>query len=271
MRSRIESHARAAIAFTLLCVCGPASAAPHDPAASAATPGRAEIARAIETVKADPNLATERTIKTLRWKASTPRGSTRLPGWLSWLGDLLSWIGGLFAWLGESIRVLVWCAAAALAGWLVVYLSRLARTRLAASDLDTFVAPTHVRDLDIRPETLPDDVGAAARQLWERGEERAALALLYRGMLSRLAHVHRVPIRDSSTEGDCLTLAARTLDAARLEYTTRLVRTWQRATYGGLSIDTAVIHELCAQFDVHLAQPQATEQQPSGFASGAAA
>ena len=44
-----------------------------------------------------------------------------------------------------------------------------------------FVAPSHVRDLDIRPESLPDDVGAAALALWQRGEQRAALALLYRG------------------------------------------------------------------------------------------
>src|SRR4029079_6929748 len=88
-------------------------------------------------------------------------------------------------------------------------LSRIARARLVeANSDDGFVAPTHVRDLDIRPESPTDDIGAAARQLWDRGEQRAALALLYRGMLSRLAHVHRVPIRDSSTEGDCVELAS---------------------------------------------------------------
>ena len=132
--------------------------------------------------------------------------------------------------------------------------------------------PTHVQDLDIRPESLPPDIGAAARELWDRGEQRAALALLYRGLLSRLAHVYEVPIRDSSTEGDCLTLAARKLDAGRLDYATRLVRTWQRAIYGGLSIDDALVHELCAHFDIHLAQPQPSAEPPrAGFASGAAA
>ena len=55
--------------------------------------------------------------------------------------------------------------------------------------------------------------GCAA--LWDRGDHRAALALLYRGLLSRLVHVHRVPIRDSSTEGDCLALAARCLTPRR--------------------------------------------------------
>src|SRR5919112_1947121 len=158
----------------------------------------------------------------------------RPTGWLSWLG-------GLVVWMGESARVLVWCAALALAGLVVVYLSRVARTRLMASDEDTFVAPTHVRDLDIRPESLPDDIGAAARQLWERGEQRAALALLYRGMLSRLAHVHRVPIRESSTEGDCVALAQAQLPD-RSEYVARLVRVWQRLGYGHESVESATVY-----------------------------
>ena len=109
-----------------------------------------------------------------------------------------------------------------------------------------------MQDLDIRPESLPPDIGAAARALWERGEHRAALALLYRGMLSRLAHVHEVPIRDSSTEGDCLALAARKLDAARVAYVTQLVRTWQRVMYGGMSIEDGVAHELFAGFAQNL-------------------
>ena len=45
---------------------------------------------------------------------------------------------------------------------------------------------------------------------------------------------YEVPIRDSSTEGDCLMLAARVLETRRTDYATRLVRTWQRAIYGGL-------------------------------------
>ena len=217
----------------------PASAAQEAPPPAGA-PDRAAIARALETVKADPNLATERTIKTLRWKLKPSDRSSKRPAWLSW-------IAGLFAWLGESIRVLVWVAALGLAGLLAIYLARIARTRLASAGADTFVAPTHVRDLDIRPESLPDDIGAAARQLWERGEQRAALALLYRGMLSRLAHVHRVPIRESSTEGDCLELASAQLPA-RSEYLARLVRAWQRLGYGHEPVDSTTVYSLCDDF-----------------------
>ena len=56
------------------------------------------------------------------------------------------------------------------------------------------------------PRSLPADIGAAARALWDRGERRAALALLYRGLLSRLVHVHRLPIRDSRPKATALRL-----------------------------------------------------------------
>ena len=237
----LTAQAAAIVAALLILIAVPAYAAPQ-PAAARDVPTRDEIARAIETVKADPNLATERTIKTLRWRGATPKGPAKFPGWLAW-------IASLFAWIAESTRVLIWCTALLLAGMVVVYLSRIARTKLAAAaEDDGFVAPTHVRDLDIRPESLPDDIGAAARQLWERGEQRAALALLYRGMLSRLAHVHRVPIRDSSTEGDCVALATAQLPD-RSEYVARLVRVWQRLGYGHETVDSEVVHGLCDEFD----------------------
>jgi hypothetical protein len=132
---------------------------------------------------------------------------------------------------------------------LLVFLVRLARGwRRTPSLAKRFVAPSHVRDLDIRPESLPDDIGAAAAALWDRGNQRAALALLYRGAVSRLVHAHGVPIRASSTEGDCLTLAGPQLDSTAAEYFSRLVTTWRNAVYGGLSPTTSVVHELCSRF-----------------------
>ena len=239
----LKRQVAAIVATLALFTAVPAHATPpQQPTPSHETATRDEIARALETVKADPNLATERTIKTLRWRSTTSNKRVKFPGWLAW-------IGSLFTWIAESTRVLIWCGALLLAGMVVVYLARLARTKLAqAANEDGFVAPTHVRDLDIRPESLPDDIGAAARQLWERGEQRAALALLYRGMLSRLAHVHRVPIRDSSTEGDCVALATAQIPD-RSDYVKRLVRVWQRLGYGHETVDSEVVHGLCEEFD----------------------
>jgi hypothetical protein len=212
-----------------------------------------QIDRAVEKLKQDPNLASEKTVRSLSWERdeNKPRKKSRWPEWFSWIGDL-------FGWLGEVSQMLMWLVIAGIVALLAVFLVRVFTSGRGPRLTKSFTAPTHVQDLDIRPESLPPDIGAAARALWDRGEQRAALALLYRGLLSRLAHVYEVPIRDSSTEGDCLTIAARTMDARRLDYATRLVRSWQRAIYGGLSIETAVVHELCANFDVHLERPMET-------------
>ena len=236
-------------AATMFIATLPLIAAPQVTPAGDRQPNEAEIARALDAVKADPNLAAVRTIKMLRWKdADTPKPN-KVPAWLTW-------IVGLFRWLDQSARFLVWGLVAVLVALLLGYIARLGgRGREQTSGERDSLAPSRVFDLDIRPESLPDDVGAAARLLWDRAEHRAALALLYRGMLSRLAHVHHVPIRDSSTEGDCLDLAAQHLPLTKSEYASRLVSAWRRAVYGREAISTEIVHRLCEGFSSALDRP----------------
>jgi hypothetical protein len=211
-------------------------------------PSEAEIARALDAVKADPNLAALRTIKMLKWKdADTPK-----PNSAPWL----TWIVGLVRWLDQSARFLVWGVVSVLLVLLIGYIASFeGRSRGDTTADRASAAPSRVFDLDIRPESLPADVGAAARLLWDRTEHRAALALLYRGMLSRLAHVHQVPIRDSSTEGDCLDLAVQYLSPMKSEYASRLVGAWRRAVYGREVITTEIVYRLCDGFSSALDRP----------------
>lgn len=246
MRSRSRACVLTACRLALLALLAgyAAPAAVAQPAAR--PPDDAEVARALEQVKADPNLATQRTIKTLQWKDSGAPPSRR-PAWVEW-------VLGFFRWLDQTTRVLVWAAVAALAAMLAFYIVRTVRSWESAAPAGEFTAPTHVQDLDIRPESLPPNVGAAARALWDRGEHRAALALLYRGLLSRLAHVHQLPVRDSSTEGDCLALSARIGGPGR-DYAARLIVLWQAAVYGHFEADTLVVHALCDGFAPALDPP----------------
>jgi hypothetical protein len=186
----------------------------------------------------------------LRWKETEP--ATDEPWWWEWANAIARWFRGLFDWLAASGRYLVWVLGALLAALLALYVARLVRTGGLPSVPQSFVAPSHVRDLDIRPESLPHDVGSAALALWERGEQRAALALLYRGLLSRLVHVHAVPIRASSTEGECLALARPRLGEPSARYAARLVETWAAAVYGGLTPDGGAVRALCREFGVAL-------------------
>jgi Domain of unknown function (DUF4129) len=226
----------------------------------ASQPSDEEITRALDGVKADPNLAALQTIKMLRWKdRDAPKPSTT-PEWLKWIAEL-------FRWFDQSARFLVWGVVALLAILLMGYVASFVSRRGAVTVRDPgIVAPSRVFDLDIRPESLPDDIGAAARLLWDRSEHRAALALLYRGMLSRLAHVHQVPIRDSSTEGDCLDLAVQHLPPTRSEYASRLIGAWQRAIYGREDIRTDLVYRLCDGFSSAL-----DRTSPLGAGPGTAA
>jgi hypothetical protein len=210
-------------------------------------PADDDIAAAVEKLKADPNLSQERKTRVLRWvRDDTPQPKRR--------SGFARWIMNFFVWLGQLSRALMWVVGGLLAlalAWLVLRMIKEVGPIGADKRL---VVPTHVRDLDIRPESLPDDIGAAAFDLWQRGEHRAALALLYRGLLSRLAHVHEVPIRDSSTEGDCLALASRHLPPERRDYVARLIQVWQHATYGGHDPQTDAVQALCVGFDAALAR-----------------
>jgi hypothetical protein len=258
VRSRTKRNARLLCAALALSATLALAAQKPDatlPVADGHSPTSDQIKEALEQVRADPNLSPVRKINTLKWVDEPEKKKRRNMRWPAWL----SWFGGLFSWLSQSSRTLVWILAAALVGMLIIYIARLMRGRDLGARSERFVAPSHVRDLDIRPESLPDEIGTSARALWDRGEHRAALALLYRGLLSRLVHVYNVPIRDSSTEGDCLALAVPHLNEARMNYASQLVRIWQRAVYGGEQVDTAAVHALCDEFSAALdAGPQAT-------------
>jgi hypothetical protein len=239
--SRERSPWRAcAVAVTMIVALEWLGAAGQPPAPGG-TPTAAEVATALGTVRRDPNVTNEQTIRTLKWRDDkTPSPKTDARWW--------RWIAGLFAWFARSTRYLLWLTAAVLAGLLVVYIGRSLGHYDGLGGEDEFVAPTHVRELDIRPESLPPDIGAAARRLWDGDERRAALALLYRGLLSRLAHVHRIPIRESTTEGDCLALAGDHAAVPVRDYAARLIPVWQQFVYGAHGTTTLVVHGLCDAF-----------------------
>ena len=226
-----------ALALTAVLAAAPLLAAPPP---QGQVPSTEQVAAAVKALREDPNLGAARKARTLRWVKSKP-GEVRHSAWIEW-------IAGLFAWLAQTSRFLFWGAIAVLAAFLGIFLVRLLRERPARASADRFTPPTHVRDLDIRPESLPDDIGAAARQLWQGGQQRGALALLYRGLISRLVHVYGAPIRGSSTEGECLALAAPRLGESPQRYASRLISIWQLAVYGGHEPPADAVFALCDEF-----------------------
>ena len=251
MPSRVDAAGKTpALRATLAaCVLGASAVlsvatSAHAATATAATPlprlDAARIEAAASAVRADPDLGGVRKESTWRFRDSTQPDAPTPP---------LPWLVALARWLAESGRVVVWLLAAVVLAVIVVTARRWLAVHGDPIGRRGARLPSHVRELDIRPESLPADIGIAVRELWLAGERRAALSLLYRGALSRLVHSYQVAIGDASTEGDCVRLARAALPPPRGDFVTALVDAWQLAVYGGRPLATEHVLRLCADFD----------------------
>lgn len=217
--------------------------------AGAEAPTRQQVEQAANVVREHPDLGGRRKEKKLRLRDTSDKKPEKADSSWRWLADLARW-------LSQTARVLMWLVGIAAVALLVVGARRWMKVRRGASHAHLAAAPSHVQSLDIRPESLPQAIGDAAARLWQQGDHRAALSLLYRGALSRLVHAHAVPIRAASTEGECVEMAVHRLDAQRSAFFARLVAAWQLAVYGARLPDAQHALDLCRDFDVHLAPVQ---------------
>lgn len=227
---------------------------------------REQVQAAADKVRADPNMPGTRTEKKLRFKErdeeeEEPEKKT----------DSLDWLRDFVRAVAEGARWLIWGLAALALAWLAVRLHRWIRVRAGGARPGKALLPSHVGSLDIRPESLPDDIGNAAAGLWQRGQHRPALSLLYRGALSRLVHAHAVPVRAASTEGECVVLASTRLSPDAQAFFVRLIEAWQLAAYGGRLPSTAQVLAICGEFDLHLSAKAAAAELDDSLMKGAAA
>jgi len=240
MATRLSAAGRRLAGAVTLALVASLALVSASPIAVAATP---EPRATIDEVLADPIFGTERT-ETV-WQLVEDADDRPEAGNLGF-----SIFGAAVA---QVFRVLIWVLAVAGVVWLIVQLllrTKLPRPRVSGTDEPE--PPTELLGMDVREESLPDDVAAAARQLWDSGNRREALRLLYRGALSRLISRDRLPLKPSATEGDCLRLATRRVPASRFGYFRSLTETWQTTAYGHREPDDdlglALIHEWNAHF-----------------------
>ncbi len=245
LRKGLRKGLREALLLLSLLGCSFAQAQDRGPPPLSAESIRA----AASAVAADPLMPGVEKTRRLRFKDEEKEKPKEAQSPSRWWVDLL-------ANLSTGLRVAMWLLGAALLVWVLLrlrnWLGRAGGSRGLAP-----LAPTHVGTLDIRPQSLPEDIGGAASALWQAGQARAALSLLYRGALSRLVHGQGVPIRAASTERECLALARPRLAPAALAFVTQLVAAWQTVAYAGRAPEGAEVEALCQDFDRHFPRPQA--------------
>jgi hypothetical protein len=167
---------------------------------------------------------------------------------------------GFWAKLGQllaSVQEFLQWTLAALAVIGLVYLLQRWMPRWLDAPRAAYRPPDALFGLALAPESLPDDVAAAAAALVREGRLREALSLLYRGALSVLVHRNHVALAEGDTEGDCVRAARKALPENAAEYFARLVQTWTGAAYAGRLPDAARAESLCRDWAPHFG-PQAS-------------
>jgi hypothetical protein len=240
----------AALLLALACTGPGAQPAPTASGAAAApgaasAPTRDEVDTLAQALRQEPGLLGSRQVRKLHFRESDEAPRKPEPDRDS---AVWRWIRDFVAWFNEFGRWLVWTVIAVAVALLLLRLWRLVEAAGGTGTPRSLNLPTQVRGLDIRPDSLPDDIGGTAWRLWQAGEQLAALSLLYRGALSQLVHGHAVPIRASSTEGECLRLAQPRLAQPALGYLRLLVRAWGEAVYAQRWPAAGEVQSLCQDF-----------------------
>jgi hypothetical protein len=155
-------------------------------------------------------------------------------------------MGGDTRWLAAIGKLLYYAIIAAVITWLVwlIYTNRHLFKRAGTRNTHQPAGPRSIMGLDIAPESLPDDILAAARARWAAGDARGALSLLYRGSLSWLVHNAKLPVREGDTEGDCVRHTRKLIEAGPRDYFAELTGQWVLVAYGERPPVTAEMERL---------------------------
>jgi hypothetical protein len=240
-----EQGAWARAAAIVLCVGTLSFALPPDAHAANVAPRNAVAKQHIEQVMRRPEFSTKKTVESWRYigKRDEEEPSARNPLW-----EALRAFGKGLAWIVKGFLYLVLFAALV---WLIINHERWLNWMRGVKPAPRYQPPAQLFGLDIRPESLPENVAEAANQMWRAGDARGALSLLYRGALSRLAQQENVSLSASDTEGDCLRVVQHTQAPATSGYFAQLTAAWQAVAYAGRAPQADVGETLCRAYPEH--------------------
>lgn len=97
--------------------------------------------------------------------------------------------------------------------------------------IDDYQPPEIMFGMDVRPDSLPDDIIGEAKKLWQSKQHRESLSLLYRGALIRLINQENIKLENSYTEGDVLRHSKQQLTSSKQTFLDKLTTSWKLIAY----------------------------------------
>lgn len=142
------------------------------------------------------------------------------------------WIKSFSIVFATVVEYLLWIFLAI--AIVFIYLSRHQWQHFFLTEKDeeeAYQVPEVLFGMNVREDSLPDDIIAEATILWQQQKARESLSLLYRGALVRLLIQEKIPLENSHTEGNILTLSQTFLADTKYTYLKELTQQWQLIAY----------------------------------------
>jgi hypothetical protein len=184
--------------------------------------------------------------------------------WLEAAADFVDFIAPAVKFLVQVFKVvpiLVWVMLGLLIAFALYYfrdaLTSIGRGRQKPS---ITASPDVMFGLDLRKESLPDNVPAEVSQLWRDGKHREAISLLYRATLSSLIHQFSFEFYDGYTEQECATIVQANNTGKLSTYVQRLTSVWQSIAYAHRLPSDGQITELCSEWPSHFDEASRRER-----------
>jgi hypothetical protein len=156
-------------------------------------------------------------------------------------------LGSFMQFIAELLRGVVWVLLGAVLLYALYWVLRRLNW-IRTSKRSTWTPPSTLFGLDVRPESLPEDLAAAAARLARSGDPVGALSLLYRGALVALLHRDQIELAGGDTEIDCLTKTRERVAAGTYAYLARLLAAWQAAAYAHRVPPLPEVEQLASQW-----------------------
>lgn len=215
----------------------------------------------IEKVLEGDDFGADKTVRKWRFKNMVEENRDKIPQWFI---DFIEWLELNFDFkdgadedadkasmtFADWIKVLLIVAFVALLAYLLVHFrAPLQRWR---AEGEKKPAPEVMFGLDVTPESIPDDVPTQVMRLWQDGQHREALGLLYRAALSHLIEHHQLSFKASHTEAECAALVRAQGVGPLSDYFTRLTHVWRYLAYGHEIPEQQLLQQLCQQWETEM-------------------
>jgi hypothetical protein len=182
------------------------------------------------------------------------------------LDDLdIAWPGAMLGFITVIIEAALWLLPLVIVFYLFRYrkywLNLIQGKRYKKDEVEL---PDTLFGLDVREESLPDDIEQAASELWKNKQFREAISLLYRASLTAIFKKYKFTLASGATEEDCirqLNISSQqdlkkhpeAIDTAyitqRNKHFNSLTQVWISVAYAHHIPDDAVFYRLCKNWN----------------------